>query len=205
MGNFCTATEEQAQHFNANHRAVLPAIYNANLARYDWNAPAPIPSERVAVNVKLEEENTQLKETIMHLQNQIGAEDLTMDEMQDIQETLMDDDDGLEWAERTLPMPIGHIKSEPIAATSDASTIDIYEEAEDHGIPPNASNGDNEISSNEHPNMFDDSSIESGAGSSNGIADTSNEHANTLNGPTVDTTAPQDAVCGSIEFVLDVS
>lgn len=47
-----------------------------------------------AVNIKLEEENTQLKETVMHLQNRIGAEDLTVD-MNCIQETLMDDDESL--------------------------------------------------------------------------------------------------------------
>lgn len=185
----------------------MPAIYNANLARYDWNAPtpAPIPSGRVAVNVKLEEENTQLKETIMHLQNRIGAEDLTVDEMQSIQETLMEDDDGLEWAENALPMPIGHIKSEPVAMDSDASATDHYDTAEGHVISPNASQNDIEIPSNEHSITFDESSIKPTAGTSNGIADASNEHANTSNGLSVDATIPQDAVCGSIEFVLDVS
>lgn len=193
------ATEEQAQRFNANHRAVLPAIYNANLSRYNWHAPTPTPTpdEHLLVKVKLEDENTQLKETIVHLQNRIGAEDLTVDEMQDIQETLMDDDDGLEWLQNPLPRPIGSIKTEPVANDEfEVSSMDDFVQAEDNGISPNTSQ------------KCDDSSFEPIANTSNAIASTSNGHQNTFVDSSVDTTTsngiPHNIVTGSIELVLDV-
>lgn len=123
------ATEEQAELFNLNHRSVLPAIYKENLTRYNWNPPKPAPNsdecERQAiVNVKLENENTQLKETIVQLQNRIGAEDLTADEMADLQETIMEDDgdESFSWTlgeESNFPTPIGCVKVEPVEPMDD--------------------------------------------------------------------------------------
>lgn len=81
-----------------------------------------------------------------------------------------------EWA--TLPMPIGQIKSEPFAMETDASALDIYEEAEDNGISPSTSHNDIQIEI--LSNVFGDSSIEPQAGTSNGTAGTSNVHADTF-------------------------
>lgn len=179
------------------------------MARYDWNAPTPIPREQVAVNVKLEEENTQLKETIVHLQNRIGAEDLTVDEMQDIQEILMDDDDddGLEWLQGTLPMPAGQIKSEPIDTDEiEVSSMDTFQQAEDDTVVTNEMQNGSPIlrTSNVRPNTFVDSTVGPIASTSSGITGASNVHKNTMDDSSVDTTTPLDAVSGSIEFVLDV-
>lgn len=179
------------------------------MARYDWNAPTPtpVPSEQLAANVKLEKENVQLKETIVHLQNRIGAEDLTVDEMQDIQETLMDDDDGLEWLQNTLPMPIGRIKSEPVAADElEVSSMNTFVLAEDHGISPNSSQNfnDSSIAGSLDVQTNDDSPTEPIASTSSAVTCTSNVNTNTFADSFVNATTTHDVVCGSIEFVLDV-
>lgn len=75
-------------------RRVLPAIYNSNLARYNWHAPEPPEQScNAIVHVKLEHEINHLQTEIRRLQGQIGIHDLDPIILEDLQMEVMDDDD----------------------------------------------------------------------------------------------------------------
>lgn len=203
------ATEDQAQVFNVNRRAILPAVYNSNLVRYDWNPPTPILNNddferQVFVNVKLEAEVTQLKGTIAHLQNKIGAENLTTSEMADLQDDLMDDGDFFEWLPK-VPLPIGSIKTERESDFESSMENDDFHEAHDFGVSPNAALQRNEstasaaiVTSAIAPTTI----IEPTACSS-----TSDQQQNLSDMDSVPSSSGMynDKVAGSIEFTTDVS
>lgn len=193
--------EAQAETFNVNRRSVLPAVYNANLARYNWNPPVPNTNgdcqRQSIVNVKLEAEVTQLRETIVHLQNRIGAENLTTKEMADLQDELMDDDDFFEWLPN-VPVPIGSIKHErEFTDDSEMSSMDNdnFVQAEDFGASPNATTHEIASSSNA---LFSEP-----IASTSGSATPSNYRRN-LPDLSQLTSSSIDKVIGSIEFTTDV-
>lgn len=182
----------------------MPAIYNENLARYNWNPPVPTPNsdeydEQVVVNVKLENENTQLKETIMQLQNRIGAEDLTTDEMAAIQEELLDDDDDdesflwLNGTENNIPLSVASVKVEPV---DDGNDLDVLSsegnnlEAENFDFSANVSMQQNESIREPAPSTSG-STPTSGRQPNNSVFSTMNMHNS-------------DKVAGNVEFTLNV-
>lgn len=188
----------------------MPAIYNGNLARYNWNPPEPTPNSdecdrQVVINVKLENENTQLKETIVQLQNRIGAEDLTTNQMADLQETLLadddDDDESFLWLNGTqanLPGPIGDVKVE----NESMDTLEMTSSENDELV---------ELDNSDFPpylTMQQNKSIREPIASTSGIASTSNCQQTTSIVPTMNfsptSSASCDKVAGSIEFTLDV-
>lgn len=180
----------------------MPAIYNQNLARYNWNPPEPTPNSvevqlHALINVKLEHENTQLKETITQLQNRIGAEDLTTSEMADLQETLMaddDDDESFHWLNITrdnLPAPIGSVKveNESMDDLELASPEVNYSEVENIDLSPN-------VTAQQNGSDFEPIASTSCATSSpNRQQDTS---------AVVMDLHHNDKVAGSVEFILNV-
>lgn len=89
--------EETAQELTVKRRAVLAKVYNENLAMYDWQSPEPANQFHQAVTnqiqIKLENNVEMLQGTIQHLQNRIGIEDLTEEEVADLQMVLMNDED----------------------------------------------------------------------------------------------------------------
>lgn len=83
--------------YTKKHRAVLAKVYNDNLVKYDWNPPqteaaalVAIPSQNI--RIKMERNVEELQGRIQHLQNRIGVEDLTEEEIADLQIVIMDND-----------------------------------------------------------------------------------------------------------------
>lgn len=111
-------TEEQATEYLNGRRRVLPAIYNHNLQKYNWNAPEPDDATcNATVHVKLEFEVERLTNEVRRLQNQMAVEDLDHDELEDIQRIMLDSDDE-DAVELLIPAPI-KIKTEPIDDEND--------------------------------------------------------------------------------------
>lgn len=64
--------------------------------KYDWNPPEATNAVQISAlrkKIKLENEVQQLQGCIQHLQNNIGIEDLTVEEVADLQMVLMRDED----------------------------------------------------------------------------------------------------------------
>lgn len=184
---------------------MLPAIYNQNLARYNWNPPEPTPipeecAQQAVINVKLENENMQLKETITHLQNRIGSEDLTIEEMAELQESLLDDDgdendESFNWligAQDDIPAPIGSVKVEPESMDdSELTPMETNNSEEDDFDPPtNTTTQQNE--SVHEPN----------ASTSAIMSPPPNRQQNT---PAVAMDLHSDKVAGFVQFTLNVN
>lgn len=164
--------------------------------------------------MKLETELNQLKQTIAHLQNKIGAENLTTNEMADLQEELMDDEDYFEWLP-DVPMPIGSIKVEHEANSGNASLMenDEFYQAEDFGVSPrlpmqlNESTASTTIDASAIPSTTNDDSI---ASTSSITSPSSNFQQNTsaftqMNSSSSSNGMQNDIVAGSIEFTINVS
>lgn len=89
----------------------MPAIYNSNLDRYDWHAPEPTnESCNATVHVKFEQQIDQLQAQIQQLRGQVGVHDLDPIVLEDLQMSVMDDDDEIDFIP-TMPNPI--VKEEP--------------------------------------------------------------------------------------------
>lgn len=111
-------TFDQAEEYLKRARPVLPAIYNENLARYDWHARDPDEATcNQTVHVKLEFQVGRLQNRIAHLENQMTIANLDPDELSDLQEIVLDDDDDEE-IQLVMPVPV-KIKTE--ANENDAS------------------------------------------------------------------------------------
>lgn len=79
-------TIEQAEKYLQRARSVLAAVYNENLARYDWHAPDPDEETcNQTVHVKLEHEVGRLQNRIAHLENQMVVANLDPNELRDLQ------------------------------------------------------------------------------------------------------------------------
>lgn len=99
---------------------MLAAIYNENLARYDWHAPDPDEETcNQTVHVKLEYEVGRLQNRIAHLENQMSTADLDPNELRDLQEIVLDgdDDDEIQF-ECVMPDPV-EIKKETFGDASE--------------------------------------------------------------------------------------
>lgn len=79
--------------------------------RYDWHAPEPTnESCNATVHVKFEHDIDQLQAQIRRLQGQVGVHDLDPIVLEELQMSVMDDDEEIEFIP-TLPNPI--VKIEP--------------------------------------------------------------------------------------------
>lgn len=96
--NALPGLQKTALDLTETRRAVLAKVYNEKLVMYDWHLPmgANEIHERTTnlTRIKLEKSVEMLENTIQHLQNQIGIEDLTEEEVIDLQLVLLNDDDG---------------------------------------------------------------------------------------------------------------
>lgn len=125
-------TENEANEYLERRRCILPAIYNQNIQKYNWNPPRT--DERTCnetVHVKLEQEVERLRNEIHLLQNQMGVDDMDQDEIEDVQRILLDSDD--EDVDLVLDMPA------PISVKQENHTT-----YNDDGIDFGSTNIDNE-------------------------------------------------------------
>lgn len=75
-------------------RSVLPAVYNANRTRYDWNPPEP-PEESCnrTVHVKMEKQIDDLQSKLERLQRQACVNDIDPVVLDDLQQAVLEDND----------------------------------------------------------------------------------------------------------------
>lgn len=92
--------EKTAEELTEKRRAVLAKVYNEKLTTYDWNLPPPAnqiyQNESIYTRIKLEKNVEELQGAIQHLQNRIRIEDLTEDEVVDLQLVLMSDENEIQ-------------------------------------------------------------------------------------------------------------
>lgn len=109
-------TEEEAIENLNRRRRILPAIYNHNLQKYNWNPPEPNEATcNATVHVKLESEVERLQNEMNRLRQQMGIDDLDPNQLEEIQIALLDDDDDDDFS-WVIPAP--QIKQENISEES---------------------------------------------------------------------------------------
>lgn len=136
--------KKDAEAYMVRKRSVLPVIYNSNLARYDWHAQEP-PEESCnqTVHVKLEREVDSLQQEVRRLQGQIGINDLEPNVLEDLQMTVLDDEEDedevydFSWAP-DVPIPKPDIKQEPLHDADDSFDF-VYEQQSENEEEQNVS------------------------------------------------------------------
>lgn len=117
-------TLEQAKKYLQRARLVLAAIYNENLARYDWHARDPDEETcNQTVHIKFENEVGRLQNRIAHLENQMITADLDPNELRDLQEMVLDDDDDEIQFDCVMPEPIKVKKKKQMMAQTSSMTL----------------------------------------------------------------------------------
>lgn len=183
-------------------RPVLAAVYNENLARYDWHASDPDEETcNQTVHVKLENQVGRLQNRIAHLENQMVVANLDPNELRDLQEIVLDDEDEIQF-ECVLPKPI-EIKQEAFDDTSQG--INDSFELNHSFVSDNEVSNDGEVSTTSGRSNLSVNDNNDDDEQANGNANALETISSAIHQPNSSPTSIYDVVAGYINKTIDVS